>query len=277
MENKITLDELKNILADTALKMVTPVRVTKDTAGSYYSHLQEYPAGLVCAACEYHIEGPDGKFFPQISSILENIREILRLAMGIPSALEAWGMIQDSARYKEAVYCRIGADLRAQAEKAGKDYLILILRMNEHEKDCGVCHRSYNFDDFGHPAVTETVRRLGGKQYILTGNPTSDRARWVEAYTEVIQKEFRMITTSPSIRGYIESISVKPAGVLEDKIQALTARLSAPAHKASNGLPQRADISTDSSDDQSKGDRFDYSDILKQERAAALQNGERYG
>lgn len=280
MSEKITLQELKEILADTAAAIVTPMRVAKDsvvdgrnikgTASAYYEHLCEYPAGMVRAACDMYLQGDKGTFFPSVSDIQNNIREILRIATGIPTPLEAWAMIMDSARYEGSVSCQTGTMLRKHADgKIGGDYLKIILELRDHEAECTICHGAKDFDDFGHPAVTATVKRLGGKQYIITGNPTADRARWIEAYREIVDKEFRMITTSPSVKGYIESITIKPPALLESKITTLAARLSAPARKVSKGLPARPmpgviEIGEDSLQD----------DGISEERKFAFDRGE---
>jgi hypothetical protein len=265
VNEKITVNQLGEILAEIANKMVTPVRVTKDTAPAYYQHLSEYPPDLVRAAANYYIEGPDAKFFPSISDLLQNIRELLRLSVGIPSPMEAWGMILDSNRYKQSQWCEIGAGLRKAIEgKINSEYWRALSAVHNHENACGVCHGSYDYDDFGHPAVTATVRRLGGKSYIITGNPTSDRIRFMDAYKEIVEREFRMITTSPSIRGYIESITVKPGGLLEGKINSLAARLGAPAKKLGHAMPERVSSLFEIDSDEQE---------INQEQAEAFDRG----
>lgn len=222
----IQLQELRDILADAAEAMTTPTRVTPKTAEAYYGHLSDLSVGLLKAAVDYCIE-ENSAFFPSIDAIRKAAKTLIGLSLGIPSPAEAWAIVQTAKNFVGAVYCEESLRMRTGLQKyVGGEYLLHIREWAIHCDTCEKCKDAHDEYTYGHPVVANTVRQLGGWDVIHTDNPTADRARWIEAYREIVERELRMATLSPAVKGFIGDSREKL--LVDSSVSTLVKRLSSP-------------------------------------------------
>ena len=77
----------------------------------YHSDLHDIDTDLLNAAIVHYRTGAS-PFFPSSGQIREKATELQLLAMGIPTAAEAWAQVQNAWQYREAVFCETGANIR---------------------------------------------------------------------------------------------------------------------------------------------------------------------
>jgi hypothetical protein len=232
-----TLRDVQEILRSAALAVTAPIQnISRDTAPEYFRHLQDIPLDLLRVSVDHCIQN-DGAFFPSVSSIRKASRTLMCLALQIPSAAEAWAMVQESRKHMPAEYCEVGADMRdGLGNFSGGEYLLKVKEWGLHHESCGICHDAYDYDVFDHPAVSMTVRQLGGRPVLFTGNPSADRARFIMAYQEIVDREVRLSTYSESIKAWIGESREKM--LVDSGIRDLAKRLGEPARKTGKGLPE---------------------------------------
>lgn len=141
-------------------------------------------------------------FFPTPGRIREIAMDLQMLAMGIPTPAEAWGMVLTGEKHIESVWCETGAKLRNtylenQINSNMREY-------SGHMAGCKICALGGIKEVYAHPVVAKTVRLLGGRDTIITDNPTADRARFIDAYREIVARERTKTAMLPEVRGYIE-------------------------------------------------------------------------
>ena len=225
MAEFVTLQDVKEELANIAKKMVTPVRVTPDTAGAYHESLRDMSRETLRAALIYCVENSGGTFFPSIAQIREASRELISIAMGVPSSAEAWAMVLSAKTHIESIMCPVGAEIRDEAI-ANIHYARNVVRLREHEITCPICTGGGWALVYGHPAVAMTVRMIGGLDAIHTGMPTADRARFYEAYKEIVEREIRTSTQSATIKAFIQATQARYAIEAPAAIAGLIAKWS---------------------------------------------------
>lgn len=166
-------------------------------------------------------------FFPTSGSIREIAMDLQMLAMGIPTPTEAWGMVLTAERHIEAVSCEEMNKHQQAAENAqlhhdGGMYFEAMGFMRKHK--CDICTTGGLKEVYAHPVVAETVKLLGGRDIILTDNPTADRARFIEAYREIVSRERKKVAMLPEVKAYITE---KRAAQLDagDELKLLSERM----------------------------------------------------
>ena len=137
-------------------------------------------------------------FFPTSGNIRELAMDLQMLIMGVPSPAEAWGMVLTAERHVSSQWCQTGADLREAGLNGGdtKPY-------HNHMDKCDICTIGGLKEVYNHPIVNETVKILGGRAVIITDNPTADRARFIDAYREIVSRERKKSAMLPEVKGYI--------------------------------------------------------------------------
>ena len=113
-------------------------------------------------------------------------------------------MVLTARQYVEPVFCAEGWRLRSTGDKANEEYWKVVKESRKHDDECTSCHPGGFKEIYGHNAVTETVRLLGGRDIILTDNPVADRARFIEAYREVVARERMKMAMTPRVAQFIE-------------------------------------------------------------------------
>jgi len=174
---------------------------------TYFIVLKDFsPEHLKAAAAQYL---GTGTFFPTPGNLREAAVDLVLSAKGIPTAAEAWANVQDAYKYVEPSFCEAGWNLRNEALNAqrfhnGEMYNLAIGFIWEHEETCSACKPGGFRDVYNHPIVAEAVRRLGGRDALLTDNTAADRARFIEAYKEIVARERKEVARIPEVTAYIE-------------------------------------------------------------------------
>ena len=184
----------------------------------YFITLKDFDFDHVKAAAA-HVLGT-ATFFPTPGNLRSAAIDLVVSAAGIPTAAEAWANVQDARRYIEPVYCQTGWELKHGAIEAndrhdGAEYIRLLNSSTAHERTCVPCKKGGFQEVYTHPVVAETVRRLGGREALFTDNPTSDRARFLEAYKEIVEHERVAAGRIPEVSRFIESRREEMAAALE--------------------------------------------------------------
>ena len=194
-----------------------------DVVESYHRVLGDLDAGILQAAADSYLAG-SVPFFPTPGLLREKVVELVKMGAGIPTAGEAWAMFLEGFRNVSPVWCDEGARLRDAIEgQQGRAWADAVAASRAHDLDCLVCAGPGEVEEYGHPAVAETVRRLGGRSAILTGNPMSDRARFQDAFREVIAKVTQQLSLPITVHAMIES---QQARLVSGQIQDLAGLMS---------------------------------------------------
>ncbi len=103
-------------------------------------------------------------FFPTVAEIRAAAVELQVMAEGVPSDIEAWGMVVQEIQ-------RVG---------------------------------SYRTPTFSHPLVDDVVTQLGWRNLCLSDNATADRARFMDAYANALKQHKRHTQMLPEVRELVE-------------------------------------------------------------------------
>lgn len=159
--------------------------------------------------------GEENPYFPMPGKLRTKALELQTLAMQIPTAAEAWGMVLNREQVQHGVICEKSRDLHEELEGLTSGaYLLKIKEINTHENECDICKPTTFEPSYNHPMVARTVKLLGGLDAILSENPVADRARFVQAYTELLAREMSVVGMVPDVREYITEQSQR---LLEDR------------------------------------------------------------
>lgn len=186
--------------------------------------LSDLPIETVQAAAWQYLSTET--FFPAPGKLREIAMDLQMLAMGIPTPAEAWGMVLTANKYQEKVLCVKGLELWNKCLKQDEKYFVNMREYDLHTENCMQCDSGGYREDYGHPAVKETVRLLGGSDVILTDNPTADRARFIEAYREVMAQERTKTAMLPEVRGYVQATQNRIPTDSNNRIKQLSERLT---------------------------------------------------
>lgn len=212
MATKTEIMEIVNLLKRLPNSPITDKESLDETVKLFLAVLEDLPADMVKAATiQYLSEG--NPFFPSNPGVLrDKAMELQMLAMGIPSPAEAWGMVLSANKPIPHVFCETGAALR-DACMSGENYGATLDASKRHDKECRICGDGISEDvnDYGgfkdvyaHPAVAEAVRILGGRDAIMTDNPSADRARFQEGYRDVVARERMKMGMTPTVARFVE-------------------------------------------------------------------------
>jgi len=147
-------------------------------------------------------------FFPTPGTLNGRVLDLQLIAMGVPTAGEAWSQVLDAIRYTSAVYCDEGLKLRQDChELQNGNYMSAVAKYGSHVDSCDTCAAGGYGEFYAHPAVAETVRLLGGRDALFTDNPAADRKQFIDAYRERLQIEGRKFIMPPAVKDYISSQS----------------------------------------------------------------------
>lgn len=169
--------------------------------------LSDLPAETVEAATRQYLSTET--FFPTPGRLREIAMDLQMIAIGLPTPAEAWGMVLGANKYIEKVLCKTGHALYITACNSRDSYQNDLRAYSIHFDNCDICTEGGFREDYHHPAVAETVRLLGGREIILTDNPTADRARFIDAYREVVSRERTKTAMLPAVKNYIAETKAK--------------------------------------------------------------------
>jgi hypothetical protein len=179
---------------------------------AYHIVLKDLPGEDVQAATVHYLSR--GTFFPTPGQLRRTVMDLRLSASGIPTAAEAWADVGHALRYIDAYYCPEGERLRdmaLDAEKAydGAGYIRALKQYSAHTRTCTECWGARTEEVYPHPAVEQTVRRLGGREALFTDNAAADRARFIEAYEIIIGVEREAIGRLPEVERWVEELRGK--------------------------------------------------------------------
>jgi hypothetical protein len=185
---------------------------TKEIVNSYSGDLSDIPENLLDAAARHY--RTTERFFPQAGALRQKAMELMVDAMDIPTAAEAWGYVLTAHKTRAAIDCEEGAELRRAIDgKAAGEYWRALWAHEAHIKVCGYCSRGGTAEDYQHPAVERTVQLLGGRSLLLTDNAAADRARFIQAYDEIVGREKRRAIMHREVKEFVDDTRA----LLEDK------------------------------------------------------------
>jgi hypothetical protein len=170
----------------------------------YHNDLQDIGGQLLTAAVT-HYRTSANPFFPSSGQIREKATELQLLAMGIPTAAEAWAQVQRAYQYQEPVFCDEGMRMRTELEGTPADYWQLLNQYGDHVDACGICDKGGFTERYAHPAVASVVEKLGGRDMILTDNEVADRAKFFESYNAIVKRETLRASLPVQARQFVET------------------------------------------------------------------------
>lgn len=183
-----------------------PTGNLSDVFDLFYEQVKDFPAEVFDAALKQYLT--EETFFPSPGAIRRKAVDLQLLAMGIPTANEAWGEVLSAYKYTQPARCDEGErldNLAARANEIGQSgvYFATLRLIDEHLVTCHRCTRGGYAEVYSHPVVAEVVKQLGGRDALLTDNPASDRKQFVDAYRERLQIEIRKIGMTPDVADYV--------------------------------------------------------------------------
>jgi hypothetical protein len=198
-----TMDEIKRILALLSVLPNKTLREDNLEVGleAYSLVLKDLDFEILQAAAAQYLS--TATFFPTPGNLREAALELMLSAQGIPTPAEAWGSLATSRKTDDAVYCEERTRICNLPDTA-ETYWNKIDTLREHKKTCQVCKSPQTTEIFAHPLIGEVVRLLGGSDRLFTNNLTADRARFIEAYKERLEREKKEMARLPEVTSYIE-------------------------------------------------------------------------
>ena len=222
--------ELKEILFSLqSLKSnpITPDNV-RDIIDQYHETLGDLPFDVLTIAAKSYKS--KNTWFPTAGDLRMEVASLKSLAHAIPSAAEAWAEVLAPEQYIAGVFCDAGAALaESAANAAGGDYWRKNSEYDDHMKKCPICKNGRLEKVYSHPAVKNTVARLGGVDAILTTKSmrAADRARFIEAYNLIVSREKEKAMMPPDVARFVQREQAAIAGGANVEIGLLAERMRA--------------------------------------------------
>lgn len=192
--------KLMEPLPNSPLKDASKERIAQ-IVQMFFVTLKDIPNQQLQAAAIHYIS--EGIFFPMPGVLREKAMDLMLLSQGIPTPAEAWAQVQKARQYHQTIVCEEADRLRNaylnEGQKQGQ-----LRAYDAHLDTCAYCKPGGFRDVYGHEVVRRTVETLGGREALLTENPVSDRARFIEAYREILGREKTIAGMIPEVRTYVE-------------------------------------------------------------------------
>ncbi len=150
-------------------------------------------------------------FYPTPGDLRNKSMELQMLAIGIPTAAEAWGMFLNSER-KPTMPIRCEQAIQLQEAMEGKSngvYWDILYQYSAHLDICSTCKMKPAQYEYKHQIVKHVVELIGGRDYIQTDNPAADRARFYQGYQDVIDREKTIAVLTPQVQDFLQDLSRK--------------------------------------------------------------------
>jgi hypothetical protein len=170
----------------------------------YLAVLHDLDPQLVRRACEDYTSSET--YFPTPGQLRKSCLDLLVAAAGIPSALQAWQMFTQAVRRLPAVWCETGATMSAACEcPRGRKWNDATMEYRRHIDTCTVCRGAKYVEHYDNEFVAAAVDDARGRDAFLTGNESSDRQKFMQHYTEFLNRKLEEIGRLPDVRAYLES------------------------------------------------------------------------
>lgn len=223
-----TQQEINTILELLSTLPNCPITTTetRDLVRSmYFAALGDIPFQWLQAAYLQYI-GQDKPFFPSNPGALREIAFDLEMtAQGVPTASQAWAMVLRGPQMIEARICETNAAIRETLNPTARDYFLRLGDLDKHEKSCDVCMPTSKEGSYGSNIVDEAVKMMGGRDAIFTDNATADRARFLDAYRELVVNERRRLQMHPMVKELISDPDRPQLGATSPAIGLLAAKM----------------------------------------------------
>lgn len=138
--------------------------VTPFTVEVYYQDLKDIPSEELFMAAQNCRSEAGRKFAPSVGELRGAVMELRRASMNIPSAYDAWQEV-----------------LRGMLERIG-----------------------YDAPEWSNPLVAKAVKSLGWRNLCMSENQTADRARFIQAYEQLMERAEKEQMLIPEVREYLE-------------------------------------------------------------------------
>jgi len=182
-------------------------RNTGEIVDMFFVILKDLSFDLLDKAALFYL-GQEKPFFPMPGMIRAKALKLQMLALRIPTPAEAWGIVLHRETRQPGMICETSRTLHEEAgRRIGGEYFQKIQEINQHEEQCQMCKRTTFESTYAHPMVARTVRLLGGLDAILSDNPVADRARFIQAYQEVLEREQSVVGMVPEVREFVQENS----------------------------------------------------------------------
>lgn len=227
-----TQSKIKEIL-QKMLSLPQAPQITIQVIEEYHAALGHWPDEVLDMAVLHYMSSET--YFPPAGVLNNKVLDIQLLAMGIPTAAEAWSQVIGAIRFVQTVLCEKGDRLRLEIDgQVGGLYLSAVHTYGSHKDKCEICTEGGYQEIYGHPVVAETVRLLGGRDALMTDNPAADRKQFIDGYRERVSLEGRKYIMPPKIKEYIEATTRSRIAIesavesrsVEDAMKQLTKGLS---------------------------------------------------
>lgn len=221
-----TEQEITQVLREMSSLPNSPDMSSRESARAvvamYARVLSDMTLDVLEVAVSHYIS--TSTFFPTPGALRSKAMELWILAAQIPTAAEAWGQVLMAVKFRDSVWCNEGARLRNCIDGlTGREYWEALNAYHAHNDNCHYCKQGGFVEEYAHPTVGETVRLLGGRDLLFTDNASADRARFIEAFKDVISRETLKAGLTTEVREFVkEQRATLEAG---EQIGRLTARL----------------------------------------------------
>ena len=135
-----------------------------ETPELYLQLLGDIPADELKPAVLQSVSEAGRKFAPSVGEIRGMVSQMRMSVANVPSAYEAW------------------QEVLSEIRSTG----------------------SYRRPEFKHPLVERAVETMGWRNLCLSENQVADRARFLQAYEQLVERAAREDMLLPEVRGYIE-------------------------------------------------------------------------
>lgn len=170
----------------------------------FFVILKDFSFALLDKAALFYL-GQANPFFPMPGVLRQKALELQMISLRIPTATEAWGMVLNRQTSQPGAYCGKYKAIESELHLLfGGAYLLKIKELVAHEKYCGICKPTTYTPTYEHPLVEKTVHLLGGLDVLLTENPVADRARFIAAYQEILEREQAIVGMVPEVREFVQ-------------------------------------------------------------------------
>ena len=197
------------------------------TVDYFFSILGDMPAEVLDAATLHYLS--TATWFPTPGNLRESAISLQMLALGVPEPAEAWAEVISPVVGIVSCLCEEEIRLQENCEgKLGGEYGKAVRLYGEHRDNCELCVSGGFKKIYSHPAIAQTVERLGGRDAIMTTTSmeAADRARFLDAYKAIIAKERVLAGMPQKVRGFVEarnqeligSGAMKQIGMLSERM-----------------------------------------------------------
>lgn len=204
MATKLEISKSLNTMRHLPKSPITDMNVA-EIVEQYHYDLCDVQSDILDAAV-VHYRTSANPYFPTSGQLREKAMDLILLAMGVPTAGEAWVQVNNSLVHRETVVCEIGDRLRKDAE-SGIGYWSAVFALRDHENKCPLCQPGGIVEQYSHPVVARIVDRLGGRDRILTGEAVADRSQFIRAYNEIVVSETKKMSLPTQVKETIGAIA----------------------------------------------------------------------